>query len=246
MIDELWLLENIDTEEFFAIFDVLNVAFVEFYVDYLIEHTEILQGDILQHDRLLVDIENKFNSSLKKEANSLNAKISRVIGSVFRRGMNEEFSYMNGIVEKSGKTPQTSDNMYDVVRDKMQLTAGTIRNYTGTTLVDTFGHIKKSLNDHFLKVQSNQETSTEAVIRSVRDLTSRGVTSIQYPSRNSVSTEYAVRRALLTGVNQATIQLVLDYGAENGFNLFYVSEHSDARLGRPGLPPYADHMSWQG
>lgn len=250
MIDELWLLDHVDTVEFISVFDALDLLFVEFFIDYVVEHPAILTGTLQEHDALMVDFQRQYQNNLTISVDNLNSDMAQIINALFNSGAREEIATMDEMV-KGAELPNIrpagiTQKMESVLLQAKQETMSEIHNYTRTAGNDTYGHYRKLLDEHYLKIMNGKEDFTDAVIRSVREITDRGVTYIAYPSGNRMSVESSARRALLTGVNQATIRMVLEYGDEIGLNTYYVSEHSDARRGKLGQPPYADHFSWQG
>lgn len=79
---------------------------------------------------------------------------------------------------------------------------------------------------------------SESAIRSaVKELSEKGVQSIRYPSGHTDSIETAVRRAIVTGVNQTAAKLQDELADELGCDLVEVSAHSGAR---------PEHAEWQG
>lgn len=68
-------------------------------------------------------------------------------------------------------------------------------------------------------------------------MSEKGVQSIRYPSGHTDSIETAVRRAIVTGVNQTAAKLQDELADELGCDLVEVSAHSGAR---------PEHAEWQG
>ena len=73
--------------------------------------------------------------------------------------------------------------------------------------------------------------------KTVQELSSSGLRSVDYASGRSNRVDVAVRRALLTGYAQVTSQVTFSNAADLGTDLFEVSWHPDAR---------PDHQPWQG
>ena len=76
----------------------------------------------------------------------------------------------------------------------------------------------------------------------IKELSSKGIESITYPSGHVDHLDVAVRRAVLTGVNQTALKLQEARADEMGCDLVEVTAHAGARTGI-GI---ANHAGWQG
>ena len=76
-----------------------------------------------------------------------------------------------------------------------------------------------------------------AIRRAVQELARQGVTEAAYPSGAHHNTDFAVRRAVCTGINQTCAKLQLARAADMGTNLVETSSHAGAR---------PTHAVWQG
>lgn len=96
---------------------------------------------------------------------------------------------------------------------------------------------ENALDLAWLKVQSGAFDTDSAVRAAIKELAERGIQSIRYPSGRTDSIEVAVRRAVVTGVNQTAGQLQEELADELGCDLVEVSAHAGAR---------PEHAKWQG
>ena len=76
-----------------------------------------------------------------------------------------------------------------------------------------------------------------AIRKAVQELARQGVTEAAYPSGAHHNTDFAVRRAVCTGVNQTCAKLQLARAEDMGCNLVETSSHAGAR---------PTHAVWQG
>ena len=76
----------------------------------------------------------------------------------------------------------------------------------------------------------------------IKELSSKGIESITYPSGHVDHLDVAVRRAVLTGINQTALKLQEARADEMGCDLVEVTAHAGARTGI-GI---ANHAGWQG
>jgi len=116
-------------------------------------------------------------------------------------------------------------------------TLGTLKKLTGTIAVDASGQLNKYMDQAQLMVQSGAFTEQMAIDATVRKFAADGVSCFDYASGVHTSIEAAVRRALVTGVNQATSEVSLNNAAELGTDLVEVTSHNDSR---------PEHAAWQG
>ena len=65
----------------------------------------------------------------------------------------------------------------------------------------------------------------------IKELSSKGIESITYPSGHVDHLDVAVRRAVLTGINQTALKLQEARADEMGCDLVEVTAHAGARTG---------------
>ena len=87
------------------------------------------------------------------------------------------------------------------------------------------------------QVSSGAFDAGSAIRQAVKKLCQQGVEAVEYPSGKVDTVETAVRRAVLTGVNQTAAKLQEELADEVGCDLVEVSAHAGAR---------PEHAEWQG
>ena len=116
-------------------------------------------------------------------------------------------------------------------------TNGTMANITATTANTATGQFERVLDRAWLQTASGAFDYKTAVRRCVADLASTGLEAIRYPSGHVDTLEVAVRRAVVTGVNQSACRLQIERCKEMECDLIEVTAHAGARPA---------HAQWQG
>lgn len=116
-------------------------------------------------------------------------------------------------------------------------TAQTMRNLARTTARTATGQFEQALDRAWLQVSSGAFDYDSAIRSAIKDLAEAGISAVRYPSGKTDSIETAVRRAVLTGVNQTAGKLSMELADEVGCDLVEVSAHASAR---------PSHAEWQG
>lgn len=112
-----------------------------------------------------------------------------------------------------------------------------IGNYTKTTAQMADLAFSNIMDRAFLQTISGAFDYQTAIHRAIKEIAAKGIDRIAYPSGNTTSVENAVRRASITGVNQAISKLQLARAEEMGCDLVEVTSHAGAR---------PSHAEWQG
>ena len=123
-------------------------------------------------------------------------------------------------------------------------TAGTWQNLTATTANTVTRQFEDALDRAWLQTSSGAFDYKTAVKRAVDDLAADGLKAVTYPSGHTDTLEVAVRRAVLTGVNQTAAKLQLARMDEMDCAFVEVTAHGGARS--DGSQGPADHAWWQG
>lgn len=163
-------------------------------------------------------------------------------------------AFDDAVYEAAGLTPPplaASPALQAVLADGLRSTMGLFKNLTRTTANTATGQFERALDRAWLQIQSGAFTHQQAATMAIKDLCEQGVgaktstPTVQYPSGQIDKLDVAVRRALLTGVNQAALRLQEARMDEMGCDLVEVSAHAGARVGDLGENP-SNHAWWQG
>lgn len=142
-----------------------------------------------------------------------------------------------GILPEGTIPLSASKALAQVINANAIRTNNTLKKLTGTIAIDANGKLNKYMDMCQLMVQSGAFTQQAAIDTAVRRFSAEGVGAFDYISGVQTSIEAAVRRACITGVNQATAEVTLNNTEELDTDLVEVTSHADAR---------PDHAEWQG
>lgn len=116
-------------------------------------------------------------------------------------------------------------------------TLGTFQNLTRTTANTATRQFEDALDRAYMQVTSGGMSYQQAVKGAVLDLAKNGLATVQYQTGHVDYMDVAVRRAVLTGVNQTALKIQDARADEFGCDLVEVSAHYGAR---------PTHAEWQG
>ncbi|MEG2717637.1 MAG: phage minor capsid protein [Eubacterium sp.] len=135
-----------------------------------------------------------------------------------------------------------------IVRECIEQTNGTLKNFSNTMgfakrTADGIMWMKlsdyyiESINFAMLKVRTGVSDYNSAVKMAIKDISRSGLQIIDYESGYHCNIDVAVRRAVLTGLNQMTTLQSLEIMKELETDLVEVTAHEGAR---------PSHKKWQG
>lgn len=104
----------------------------------------------------------------------------------------------------------------------------------------------RALNSAEADIMSGAISYSQAIEKAVRELADSGLKKVEYDSngrKRLTQTDVAVRRAVLTGINQLNSRYTEQSAERLGTDLFEVSAHAGARDNGVG---WQNHKSWQG
>lgn len=129
-----------------------------------------------------------------------------------------------------------SERAWNLLQAALRKTNGDLRNLTLTTAVEAQQRFIAACTLAETQVSAGMLDYGTAIRRAVQDA-SRAGASVLYPSGHVDRLDVAVRRAVLTGVNQTCGQISLTLAGEFGCDLMEITAHAGAR---------PSHAVWQG
>lgn len=174
--------------------------------------------------------------ALSAQTGKTRAEIERMMDEAGAKAIRQDAA----IYKRAGLSPPelaASPSLQAVLNDGIQRTEGLFENLTGTTANTVSRQFERALDRAWLQVQSGAFSQEEAIRGAVKDLAEKGVESIAYPSGYVDHMDVAVRRAAVTGANQAALRLQDALADEMGSDLVEVTAHAGAR---------PEHAAWQG
>lgn len=133
-------------------------------------------------------------------------------------------------------------------------TKQTLRNITrsmgflvdaGRTMLPPARAYQWALDNAVMQVQSGAINYNQAIKTAVKKLADSGLKVVDYESGHRDQIDVAVRRAVMTGVNQICAKYTEQSAEYLETPYFEVSAHSGAR-DKPGPSPWSSHKDWQG
>lgn len=147
--------------------------------------------------------------------------------------------------ERQGIEPlqlMESSVLKTILQDCYNRTNGELRNFTRTTANASQKLLIDTLDKAYFDVTTGARSYSE-VIREAVDTVGKQSGVVLYNSGHRDTIETAVRRSVLTGINQGAGKISIENAKELGAEYVVVSAHPGARTSED---PIADHSGWQG
>lgn len=144
------------------------------------------------------------------------------------------------LYKRAGKKTEQffrSEQFDKLVKAGIKNTNGLLKNFTRTTAKSADRALERLLDRAYMQMLSGAWSPQEVIAKTVRELADKGIQKIAYPSGHVDQADVAVRRALMTSVNQTSMQLSWAYADEMDCDLVEVTAHGGAR---------PEHAKWQG
>lgn len=146
----------------------------------------------------------------------------------------------DAVYRRQGLNPppvSASEDLQKVLQAGYEKTSGTFRNLTRTTARTAAHQFAQALDRAYMQITLGGMDYNTAIRSTIKQLSAEGVGAIRYPTGRTDTIEVAVRRAVVTGVNQTALRLQDARADEMGADLVEVSAHAGAR---------PSHAQWQG
>lgn len=191
----------------------------------------------------------KIEKAIQKTADVSEEKLNKLIDDVVERNQR----YYNDLITLADVTkPDRLVDASDIDAIRRQ-TLGEFRNLTqslgflvdnGQRMLPPAQAYQWALNSSTLQIQSGAISYNQAIKSAVQQLAG-GLKVVNYGSGHVDNIDVAVRRAVMTGVNQICDQYTNQSAEYLDTRYFEVSAHSGAR-DKPGTSPWSSHKDWQG
>lgn len=170
----------------------------------------------------------------------LTCKTKKELRELMKEAGTEALKSDDEVYKRNGLDPPpigASKDLQQILQAGYDKTAGTFRNLTMTTVRTATRQFEQALDRAYMQITMGGMDYNTSIRSAIKQLAADGVGAIKYPSGRVDSIEVAVRRALVTGVNQTALRLQDARAEEVGSDLVEVSAHSGAR---------PEHAKWQG
>ena len=115
----------------------------------------------------------------------------------------------------------------------------------GRTMLRPAKAYQWALDSAALQIQTGAISYNQAIKPAVQQLAESGIKTVNYESGHVDQIDVAVRRAVMTGLNQICDQYTNQSAEYLQTRYFEISAHSGAR-DKPGHSPWSSHKDWQG
>ena len=196
------------------------------------------------HGINLKDIE----KAIRKTTGISEQKLKKLLDDVVERNQ----KYYTEMIDLAHVTqPETLVDAATVDAIKRQ-THDTFRNLTasmgflvGNTMLKPARAYQWALDNAEMQIQSGAINYNQAIKTAVKQLADGGLKVVDYESGHRDQIDVAVRRAVMTGVNQICAKYTEQSAQYLETPYFEVSAHAGAR-DKPGPSPWSSHKDWQG
>ena len=188
---------------------------------------------------------NLYNEIVEEIANITDLS-KKAVKNIFEDAAVESITFDDKIYELAGLTPTSwreSPVMMQILQTGIQKANNDITNLIMTTAGTSQSKFQEMANMAYRQFTSGAFDYNTAIFNAVEQLSKDGI-NVQYPSGKLDKIDVAVRRAVLTGVNQTANKLQDKRAEEMGTDLFEVTAHIGARVTKK--QDWTNHAWWQG
>lgn len=193
-----------------------------------------------EHQRRVLAEMGALREDILRQLSRRTGKSQRELEHLMEEAARKSLAYDGDIYREHGLDPpplNASPELRKVLAAGLKQTKGLFKNLTGTTARTVSGQFEAALDRAWMQVSSGAFDYNAAVRTAVKDLSRQGVGAIRYPSGHVDTLEVAVRRAVVTGVNQTCGRAQEALAREMGCDLMELTAHAGAR---------PEHAAWQG
>ena len=196
-----------------------------------------------------IDLE-EIERAIRKTTGISEQKLKKILDDVVKRNQ----QYYTSVIDLEHITqPETLVSIEDTWAIYQQ-TKRDLRNITqsmgflvdaGRTMLPPAKAYQWALDNAVMQVQSGAINYKQAIKTAVKQLADSGLKVVDYESGHRDQIDVAVRRAVMTGVNQICAKYTKQSAQYLETPYFEVSAHAGAR-DKPGPSPWSSHKDWQG
>ena len=181
---------------------------------------------------------------IRKEIRKTLPLSEKQIKEIFEEATLKSFENDAKVFEAAGIAPPpfNGEEGRKLLQALYEQTNGELYNFTRTTAEQSQRIYIAACDDALMRVRSGLQSKEQAIEQAIEKAAAGGL-YVEYPSGHKDTVEVAVRRAVTTGVNQASLRMCIDECESVGTNFVIVSAHLGARVGNT---PHANHAGWQG
>ncbi len=180
-----------------------------------------------------------YNDIVKRIAKA-NGVTQKSIKTLFNDAGIKSLKFDDDIYTQAGLNPlpiKQSESLLQILSAGVQKNSASIKNITMTTALAGQNAFIQASDIAYQGISSGAFTYQQAISNAVSKMSKEGLQTIDYKNNRKMNVESAVRRTVLTGINQTASQLQMARAEEMGATDFEVTAHGGARK---------EHASWQG
>lgn len=230
-------------DEILAVYDALNESIVRDVSRRIAKTGRVTDSAMWQIKQ--VQESGKLLDEITREVASITNFSDAYIKELFDDAGVISLKYESDICSAVGLTPiglKQSPAMLQTLSAAIEKTQGNMNNLTLTTAVATQNLYLQYTNLAYMQVASGAFSYQEAMRQAIKAAASDGG-KVLYSNGHSSKLDVAIRRSILTGVNQTAGKLTEMYAGEMGCDYYETTAHMGARNTGSG---YFNHESWQG
>ncbi|MBS7225380.1 MAG: phage minor capsid protein [Clostridiaceae bacterium] len=171
---------------------------------------------------------------------SIFGKSEKELKALFRKAAEEACSTDAKVYRSVGLDPPelgASEALRRRLNSGLANTKQAFVNLTRTTAQGAYAELGQALDRAWMQVSTGGMDANTAIRSAVKWMSARGVDMVHYDSGAKATIEAAVRRAVVTGVNQMALGVQWELADEMDSDLVEVTAHAGAR---------PEHAAWQG
>ena len=225
------------SDQLLALIDELSISIIGDIARRIVKTSRIT--DTAKHQAYVLQNSGIVYLDAIKRIGQVSGYTDREVKRLFEESGVKNIKNESVIYKRAGKKPielHQSEEMQKILNANFRKTKGEISNLTLTTANKAQSAYINACNSAMLKIQTGAFSYDKAIADAIKEAAVQGA-EVLYPSGHTDKLDVAVRRAVLTGVNQSAAQLNLEYAQEMGCDYVETTAHSGAR---------PDHAVWQG
>ena len=194
----------------------------------------------VEHQAKMLEEAGMVREEIIRRLRSLTKKTEDELVSLMREAGTAALKSDDEVYRRAGLSPSpvsASEDLQRVLQAGFEQTNGEFINLTKTTARTATMQFERALDRAYMQIALGGMDYNTSIRNAIKQLSADGVGAIKYPSGRVDSIEVAVRRAVVTGVNQTALKLQDARADEMGADLVEVSAHAGAR---------PSHAEWQG
>lgn len=208
--------------------------------------TSGVMTETARHQIKAIQESGKLYNEVIEEIARITKQSKKVIKKIFENAVVESLSYDDEVYKRAGLNPipiKQSPSMLQTLTAGLNKTNGDIHNLIMTTAGSAQNVFINATNMAYEQVTSGAFDYNTAIFNAIEKVSKDGI-NIIYPSGRKDKIDVAIRRAVLTGVNQTANKIQDQRADEMECDLVEVTAHAGARV--TTKLDWTNHSWWQG